>query len=116
MTYEDVEVQLHAFLTSALSTYEGSISCPLCFTLREIATSTHWIGGWEAPGISLDAAQERKSLAPLKNRNPTSSAIQTVTNHYADRTILTPVLLHKVLYLPTKLIFEKGEEVSKYAM
>jgi hypothetical protein len=38
--------------------------------------------------------KKRKYLAPLKNQNPISSTIQSVTHQYTYRTILTPDLLH----------------------
>jgi len=43
-----VEVQLHAFLTSALDGGEWSVSGPGRFIRRERAPDTHWIGeaGW----------------------------------------------------------------------
>jgi hypothetical protein len=44
--YDGVEVQLHAFLISALDGDERSDLCPRHFTL--------WTGGWVGPRVSLD--------------------------------------------------------------
>jgi hypothetical protein len=51
MLIAGVEVQLYAFLTSALDGGEWSASCPGRFTPRERAPSTHLIRGWEEPVI-----------------------------------------------------------------
>jgi len=48
-TYRGVEVQLHAFLTSALDGGEWSVSRPGRFTPRKRAPGAHWIGGWVGP-------------------------------------------------------------------
>jgi hypothetical protein len=45
-TYWGMEVQLHAFLISALDGGEWSASRPGRFTPRERVRGTHWIGGW----------------------------------------------------------------------
>jgi hypothetical protein len=46
------------FLTSALD--GGQWSCPSCFTPREWASGTHWVG----PRVNLDAVEgEEKNLA-----------------------------------------------------
>jgi hypothetical protein len=45
-TYWGVEVQIHAFLTSALDGGELSASRPGSFKPRERVPSNHWIGGW----------------------------------------------------------------------
>jgi hypothetical protein len=52
--YGRVDVLNHVFLTSALVGGEWSALQPFCFTLRERATSTHWIRGWEDPRAGLD--------------------------------------------------------------
>jgi hypothetical protein len=44
--YEGIEVQLHAFLTSALDRGEWSALRPGRFTTRERVPDTHWTGGW----------------------------------------------------------------------
>jgi hypothetical protein len=72
-SHEDVwgvEVQLHAFLTSALDGGECSTSCLGRFTPRERALGTHWIGGWVGPRAGLDAVAEKKKPAPASNQTP----------------------------------------------
>jgi hypothetical protein len=44
--YWGVEVQLHAFLTSALDGGEWSVSSPGRLNSRERVPGTHWRGGW----------------------------------------------------------------------
>jgi len=41
--YEEVETELHLFITSALDAGEKSASHPSHFTPRTRAISTHWI-------------------------------------------------------------------------
>jgi len=60
----EVEVYLHAFLTSALDEGEYLALCPSCFTPGESASSTHWIGGWVGPRATLDT-EAKKILLPL---------------------------------------------------
>jgi hypothetical protein len=43
------------FLSLALDRGEWSASCPGCFTPRERAPITLWIGGWVGHKVSLDA-------------------------------------------------------------
>jgi len=52
-TYGGVEIQLHAFLTSALDGGEWSASRPGHFTPGETAPGTHWLGGWVGPTVDL---------------------------------------------------------------
>jgi hypothetical protein len=59
-TYEEVDVEIHIFVTSALVLGESSVSLPCNFTTRE---RTHWIGDWVDPWASLDDADEWKFLA-----------------------------------------------------
>jgi hypothetical protein len=61
-TYGGVDVQIHIFLTLALTGGEWSASCPGRFTPRERASSTHWIGGWVDPRAGLDDMEKRKFL------------------------------------------------------
>jgi len=55
-----VEVQLHAFLTSALDGDELSASRAGLFTAPERTHSTHWTGRWVGPGASMDAVVRTK--------------------------------------------------------
>jgi len=64
--YWGVEVQIHAFLTSALDGGEWSAFRPGRFTSSEIARGTHWIGGWVGPRAVLDAVVKIKISAFFK--------------------------------------------------
>jgi hypothetical protein len=67
-TYCGVEVQIHAFLTSALDGGEWSASQPGHFNRRERAHGTHWIGDWVGPRAVLDTVAKRKIPSPAGNR------------------------------------------------
>jgi hypothetical protein len=66
--YSGVEVQLHAFLISALEGDEYSASHPGRFNHRERDPGTDLIGGWMGPRADLDALVRRKILAPTGAR------------------------------------------------
>jgi hypothetical protein len=51
----EVEIQLHAFLTSALDGGKWLASRP-----EERAPGTHWIGGWVGPRAGPDAVENIK--------------------------------------------------------
>jgi len=51
--YEEVEIQVHVFLTSALDRGEWSASRPCRFTPGERAPGYRWMGGWVAPRAGL---------------------------------------------------------------
>jgi hypothetical protein len=72
-TYWGVEIQLHAFLPSALDGGEWSASGTGCFTPRERAPGTHWIGGSVGPRAGLDAVSKRKVLSPQPRFEPRPS-------------------------------------------
>jgi len=72
-TFEVVEVQLHAFLTSALDGGEWSTSRLGRFTSGERAPGTHRIGGWMDPRAGLVAVVKRKIPQPLRGIEPRSS-------------------------------------------
>jgi len=61
-----VEVELHAFLTSAL---DGG----------EIAPGTYWIGSCVGPRAGLDAVANRKISSPCCNPNPGRPARSPIT-------------------------------------
>jgi hypothetical protein len=63
-TYWGMEVDLHAFFTSALDGGEWSVSRPGRFTYRG-APGTHWIGGWVGPRAGLDMASKRNLICSL---------------------------------------------------
>jgi hypothetical protein len=61
-----MEMELHAFLTSALNDGEWSASHSSHFNLREGALGTHWIGGWVGPRAFLVAvAKKSPFIVPL---------------------------------------------------
>jgi hypothetical protein len=61
-TYERLEVQFHAVLTSALDGGEWSASHPIYFIPGKRAHSTHWIGDWMRPRACLDVVARRKTF------------------------------------------------------
>jgi hypothetical protein len=73
-TYGGVEVELEAFLTSALDGDEWSASRLGRFTLRKRAPSTHWIG-WVGPG----AGNEEENICPCRKSNPDRPVRSLVT-------------------------------------
>jgi hypothetical protein len=44
---------------------EWAASCPDCFTPKERAPDTDWIGGWVDPSVGLDDMEKRKFLTHL---------------------------------------------------
>jgi hypothetical protein len=64
-TYGGMDVQIHAFLTSALVGSEWPASRPGRFVFGERATGTHCTGGWVGLRAGLDDVERRK-LLPLK--------------------------------------------------
>jgi hypothetical protein len=75
--YWGVEVDLQAFLTSALDGVESLVSRPDRFTPRERVTGTHYIGLWVGPRASLDAVVRIKIPSLCRDSNP--PIIQLVT-------------------------------------
>jgi hypothetical protein len=69
--------------TWALDGGEWSASRPGCFTFRETALGTHWIGGWVSPRAGLDAVMCNALLQQRKH-----NAVQTlVTTQGAEENI-----------------------------
>jgi len=68
-----VEVQLHAFLISALDGGEWSASHSSRFIPGERAPGTQWIGGWFGPRASLEAVAKKENL-PLPKLGSRSSS------------------------------------------
>jgi hypothetical protein len=64
--YWGVELEFHAFLTSALAGGEWSASYPSRFTPRGRAPGTYWIGGWVGSRAVLDAVVKRKIPSPRR--------------------------------------------------
>jgi hypothetical protein len=69
-TYVEVEVYLHAFLTSALVGDEWPGSRPNRFTPGERSAGSHWIGGRVGPSAGLDAVAKKIIPTPTWNRTP----------------------------------------------
>jgi hypothetical protein len=93
-TYWGVDVQLHAFLTSAIDGGEWSVSHPCPFTPRERAPGTHWIGGWVGSRAGLDAVVTRKIPSPYRDSKPPSH--QPITQCY------TPEIYRFLSFRPEK--------------
>jgi len=66
MKYEEVEGQLHEFLTLVLERGESSASHCSCFIPWERASSIQLTGGWADPRASLDRVMKRKILSPCQ--------------------------------------------------
>jgi hypothetical protein len=56
-----MEVQLHAFLTSAPYGGQWLASCPGRFITGERASVTHWIGDWMGRRADVDVVVEWES-------------------------------------------------------
>jgi hypothetical protein len=69
-----VEVQLQAFLTSALVGGEWSASQFCLFTPAKTALSTQFIWDWVCPRDGLDAVEYREIFGPCQESNPGRSA------------------------------------------
>jgi hypothetical protein len=59
-----MEVQLHAFLTSALDGGDWSASRPDLFTAGKRIPGTHWVGGWVGQSADLEAVAKREIPFP----------------------------------------------------
>jgi hypothetical protein len=73
-----------AVLTSALDGGEWSASQSGCFTSRERAPSTRWIGAWFGPRAILDTVAKRKILKPAGIRSPDHAARIPALYHWAN--------------------------------
>jgi hypothetical protein len=81
-TYRGVEVQLHAFLTSALDAGEWWSSGTGRFTPGKGAHGSHWIGPWVGSGTGLDAVTKRKYPCVCRESNhgrPAHSLVPILT-------------------------------------
>jgi hypothetical protein len=81
-TYWGVDVQIQAFLISALDGSEWSVSRPGRFIRRERTLGTHWIGGWGGGPQVWDTVSKRKIPSPRRESNPDYPIIQPVASHY----------------------------------
>jgi hypothetical protein len=73
--YEEVKVQLHAFLTLALDGDEWSASPPIHFTPREKDPGTHWTRGRLGSRASMNAVAKREYHCPCPKSNPVVQSI-----------------------------------------
>jgi hypothetical protein len=78
-THWEVEVQLHAFLTTAPDGGEWPASCPDGSTPGEGVTGTHWIGDWVGPTAIQDAVAKKKNSCTCRESNPSRPARSPVT-------------------------------------
>jgi hypothetical protein len=69
-----MEVQIHAFLTSALDGGEWSASRPGRFTSGETNPGTYSIWGWVGLEAGLGTLKGRKESLPLQGIEPRSSS------------------------------------------
>jgi hypothetical protein len=92
-TYWGVEVELHAFLASALDGGEWSVSRPGRFTPRERDPGTHWRGGWVGPRVVLDTVVKRKIPSLRQESNPRTPIIQSVAQRYTDWAITALIII-----------------------
>jgi len=72
-TYGGVNVELHAFLTSALDGHEWSASRRGCFSSKERDSGVHLIGGWVGSTPGLNATVKWKKSLPLPEIESRSS-------------------------------------------
>jgi hypothetical protein len=85
-----VEVEIHAYLTSALDGGKWSASLPGRFTPKERAPGTHWIWGRVNPRAVLDAVVKRKIPSPRRESNPSTPIVQPVAQRYTNWAITAP--------------------------
>jgi hypothetical protein len=71
-------------LRSALDGGEWSASRPGCFTSRERAPGTHWIGGWVGSRAVLDTVVKRKIPSPRRESNSRTPIVQPVAQSYTN--------------------------------
>jgi hypothetical protein len=82
--YWGVEVQLHAFLTSAVDGGEWSASRSGHFTPKERGRGTHSIGGWVGPRAVLDAMVKRKIPRLRRKSNSRTPIVHPAAQRYTD--------------------------------
>jgi len=72
--YWEVEVWLHAFLTTAIDGCEFQLHDPAALLPGNDPPGIHWIGGWAGPRAVLDAVVKRKIPDSCRDSNPHSSS------------------------------------------
>ena len=83
-TYEGVEIELHALLTSTLGKGDFSGSCPEHFGHGETNTSVHLIG-CVGPRTGLDAVEKRKTCGPAGNETFVPQSTSVYPNRNGNR-------------------------------
>jgi hypothetical protein len=90
-TYEEVDVWIHIFYTSALLGGERSTTRPGRFTPGERSAGTDWIVGWVGPRARVDDVEKSKiltvsilELRPLgrPDRGQTLYRLRYPSSHY----------------------------------
>jgi hypothetical protein len=99
-----MEIQLHAFLTSALDGVEWIASRPGRFTPRERAPGTHSIEVWVGPRASLDAVVKREIPTHSQDLNP--PIIQPIAQRYT--TELVRLLKRMYKYIEVEMLRNMG--------
>jgi hypothetical protein len=86
--YGGMNVYIHISLTLTIPGGDWSDKHHGCFTTRESAPGTHWIGGWVSPRIGVEDMEKRKCL--VLSGLKLQPVIQPVASRYADCTIPAP--------------------------
>jgi len=64
-THVGVEVQFHAFITSALNVLSGQFQAPAVLLPGKQPPLPRWTGCWVGPRTGLDAVVKRKISSPF---------------------------------------------------
>jgi hypothetical protein len=87
--YEGVHVEIHISLPSAVVGDEWSVSRLGRFTPGERSPSTHWIGGWVGPRVTMDNI-DKKIFLTLSRLELDPSVVQHVASRYTNYVIPAP--------------------------
>jgi hypothetical protein len=109
-TYGRVEVQLHAFLTSALDGGEWSRSRPGRFIPGERASDINWIGVWVSPRSSLERWRAEKFSVPDRKRTPVFQP-----SHYTNWPIIPTKHSGEHLW-NVWFFYQYGEAIKNYKL
>jgi hypothetical protein len=103
--YEEVDVQIHILLTSALAGSEWSASCPCRFTYGEEAHGTLWIGGWVDPRAGLNGVE--KITDPTGSRTATPRSFSPITTFTTELKTLNS---ENACYQSSRALYKKKHE------
>jgi hypothetical protein len=103
-TYGGVNVQFHAFLTSALDVGEWPSSRPGHFTPEERVPGTHWTGG--------NAVAKRKIPSPCRQRVSKIIFVPTTFWNIENWDNILPFVLYGVKFCLFTLREERAVKVS----